>query len=88
MEIKGRLYSFNHNNRHHNKPSNRRFPSYSKARLNPLRILASALRTRYRDKVGVCLKLKTANPAFKEYSRLIYFFHIIVLIYNIFQEST
>jgi len=47
-------------------------------------ILAPALRARDGDKVRVGLKIKTADIASKEYRILVYFFHIIVLIYNIF----
>jgi len=48
------------------------------------RILASTLGARYGYKVRVGFKIKAADIASKEYRVLVYFFHIIVLIYNIF----
>jgi hypothetical protein len=47
-------------------------------------ILASALGARYRGKVRVSLKIKAADVASEKYRILVYFFHIIILIYNIF----
>jgi len=44
------------------------------------RILASALRTWYRNEIGVSLEFKAAYAAPEKYRILVYFFHNILIV--------